>query len=157
MATRNGRPLARVAGVCVVALATLMAGVMPASASGGVLDRADYIMNQPYRQFAEIAAGREAPFDWTSDGCSYMPDTGGWKNYFKLVCAQHDFGYRNYGGRGQLKLDPDDDRREWIDDRFREELKRACDSDGAQGELSACQGVADAMYAATRLAGGLFF
>jgi hypothetical protein len=62
-------------------------------------------------------------FDWTSDGCSWTPAS--LKRLFKGPCAQHDFGYRNFGKN--LTLGRSESTRAWIDGRFREEMRRTCD------------------------------
>jgi Prokaryotic phospholipase A2 len=60
-------------------------------------------------------------FDWSTDYCSDSPDNPlGFD--FKLSCARHDFGYRNYKRLG-LFTSPTKSR---VDSAFYEDLKRKC-------------------------------
>lgn len=63
-------------------------------------------------------------FDWTTDGCSWTP--GYLASRFRGPCEEHDFGYRNFG-KG-LTLGRDETQRKFIDDRFRSEMDRVCDT-----------------------------
>lgn len=70
----------------------------------------------------------------------------------------HDFGYHNYGSpgpKGLRPLDPTENRRLAIDNRFLEEMERICDDQ--PGPLPDCQGAAQTMYQAVRLFGGPAF
>jgi hypothetical protein len=59
-------------------------------------------------------------FDWSTDYCSSSPDNPlGFD--FKLSCAHHDFGYRNYKAAGQF-----DANKSRLDSAFYEDLKRKC-------------------------------
>jgi phospholipase A2-like protein len=59
-------------------------------------------------------------FDWSTDYCSSSPDNPlGFD--FRLSCARHDFGYRNWKAVGQF---PGNKAR--IDSAFYEDLKRKC-------------------------------
>jgi hypothetical protein len=152
----SGRTV-RVVLAWLAAMCAVLGAAAPAVAETPV-QRAEVIMRQTYAEFAETAQNREPPFDWTTDGCSgrAIPNIGDWKGVFHRACVQHDFGYRNFGGRGELKLDPTESRRLWIDDRFLTEMTRIC-SDGGYGPLSPCLGTAYTIHSAVRAAGGTFF
>ncbi|GAB3797499.1 phospholipase [Micromonospora zhanjiangensis] len=59
-------------------------------------------------------------FDWSTDYCSSSPDNPLGFN-FKLSCARHDFGYRNYKAAGQFG-----GAKARLDSAFYEDLKRVC-------------------------------
>lgn len=59
-------------------------------------------------------------FDWSTDYCSSSPDNPlGFD--FKLSCARHDFGYRNYKAVGAF-----DANKSRLDSALYEDLKRKC-------------------------------
>jgi hypothetical protein len=59
-------------------------------------------------------------FDWSTDYCSSSPDNPlGFD--FRLSCARHDFGYRNYKKVGQFPAN-----KSRLDSAFYEDLKRKC-------------------------------
>jgi hypothetical protein len=59
-------------------------------------------------------------FDWSTDYCSSSPDNPlGFD--FKLSCARHDFGYRNYKAVDQF-----DTNKSRLDSAFYADLKRKC-------------------------------
>jgi hypothetical protein len=59
-------------------------------------------------------------FDWSTDYCSSSPDNPlGYD--FKLSCAHHDFGYRNYKDVGQFPANKDR-----LDSMLYADLKRKC-------------------------------
>ena len=59
-------------------------------------------------------------FDWSTDYCSNSPDNPlGFD--FRLSCARHDFGYRNYKAAGVFPAN-----KPRIDSYFYEDLKRRC-------------------------------
>lgn len=118
------------------------------------LQRADFLMNQTYRQFPAYAQRREAPFDWTADGCTATPWP--WSKVFRAACVIHDFGYRNYGNHGttRLHLDPTENRRKWIDERLLQEMQRIC-NDGRLG--LPCKSAATTIYGAVRAYGRSLF
>ncbi len=60
-------------------------------------------------------------FNWTTDYCSDSPDNPLGFN-FKLSCARHDFGYRNYKEMGQFTSSTKDR----VDSAFYADLKRKC-------------------------------
>jgi hypothetical protein len=66
------------------------------------------------------AAWADYAFDWSTDYCSSSPDNPlGFD--FKLSCAHHDFGYRNYKA---VSLFPANKSR--LDSMFYADLKRKC-------------------------------
>ena len=67
-------------------------------------------------QAAWVAYG----FDWSTDYCSDSPDNPlGFD--FRLSCARHDFGYRNYKAVGRFPAN-----KPRVDSAFYEDLKRKC-------------------------------
>lgn len=153
---KAGHRRAVVAGA--LALGALFGSAAPAAAQDSPRERAEEIMSLTYAEFAEVAARREKPFDWSTDGCTALgaPNLGNWQQVFRPACVQHDFGYRNFGRRGELDLDPTEARRTWIDDRFLVEMRRIC-SDTGQGLLSTCHLTAQVVHGGVRNAGGVFF
>ncbi|MEW2576842.1 phospholipase A2 [Streptomyces syringium] len=114
-------------------------------------------MSQTYQEFAESAQKQEAPFDWSTDSCS-PPTPTAWAKAFHRACVMHDFGYRNYGSpgpKGLHPLDPTENRRLAIDNRFLQEMQRICDDQ--PGVLPDCRGAAQLMHRAVRLLGGPAF
>jgi hypothetical protein len=87
-------------------------------------------------------------FDWTTDGCSWTPDT--WKTIFDGPCQQHDFGYRNFG-KG-LALGRSEAVRYYIDGRFLKEMRRVCSTWAIGPQRLVCVKTAKAMYSAVRVA-----
>ncbi len=64
---------------------------------------------------------RHPAFDWNTDLCTtrfMKPVAARYANYFRNACIRHDFGYRNYGRGGKLKLDPTETGRSRLDSRF---------------------------------------
>lgn len=117
--------------------------------------RADRIMRLSYKKFAK--AERVKPFNWRADGCSVPMEDFPYRKKFKRACDQHDFGYRNYGGRSRLKLSPTKATRQKIDDRFLDEMTRTC-TDAYKGRSRAkCRFVAANYYLAVRAVGGKAF
>lgn len=147
-------PSRRSGRLCVLAAAAVLAlgsPVAPAAAAPTVLQTADRIMGLSYDAFGEHP--RTAPFDWSTDGCTAVPEPLAGR--FRDACVQHDFGYRNYGSRGTLRLDPSDARRARIDRRFREEMRRVC-ADRHDGS-DTCLAQADLLYRGVVLFGGASF
>jgi Prokaryotic phospholipase A2 len=89
----------------------------------------------------------EAPFNWTSDGCS-LPAPVADNELFREACDLHDFGYRNYGHG--LALSPNEDTRNWIDDRFRDEMNRICDNTYSGWRNTSCRWDAGIYYGGVR-------
>ncbi|WP_149182533.1 phospholipase A2 [Streptomyces sp. TRM49041] len=119
-------------------------------------EQADSIMNLTYREFAETP--RIPPFNWTNDGCSAPTGNAPYVEVFRPACAQHDFGYRNYGGRHELKLSPTRETKNWIDGRFRTEMRHICD-DTYRLPMShlSCVNAAEAYYTAVQFGGDSSF
>ncbi|NLU70733.1 phospholipase A2 [Streptomyces sp. HNM0574] len=128
----------------------------PAPVEGTVREKADEIMNLTYRQFAQTP--HIAPYNWTNDGCSVPTGFEPYSKVFRPACELHDFGYRNYGGNWELKLSPTRETKQWIDGRFRTEMRRVCD-DTYRNPLSrqGCLRAADAYYGAVSLGGDKAF
>ncbi|MGW0735569.1 phospholipase A2 [Streptomyces sp. NPDC002851] len=152
------RTIAKAAAAAVTAVLLAVAPTASAHGNPHLIQGADRIMALPAEEFA--AAEHTPPFNWTSDGCS-VP--GGMAPYMKLftpACAQHDFGYRNYGTHADssLGLDPTPRRKKAIDDRFLEEIRRICDKE-RPGPIrhTACYGAAHAFYDAVRIGGAPAF
>jgi hypothetical protein len=59
-------------------------------------------------------------FNWTTDYCSTSPDNP-FGFPFRMSCARHDFGYRNYKAAGGF-----DANKSRLDSAFYEDLKRVC-------------------------------
>jgi hypothetical protein len=69
---------------------------------------------------ADQAAWTAYAFDWTTDYCSSSPDNPfGFR--FKLSCARHDFGYRNYKKAGTFAA-----HKARLDSGLYADLKRVC-------------------------------
>jgi hypothetical protein len=111
-------------GGLVAALAgVLLAGLVPVgTAVADTKSHAVDIVSQSYGDFLKTKRTGEAPFDWSSDGCSWTPAPWSWEQ--SGPCQLHDFGYRNFG-KG-LTLERTEDRRAWIDRRFLDEMRRNC-------------------------------
>lgn len=140
---------------------------------------ADSFMRMSYREFVEqkrsllLPSPYPSTFDWSSDGCS-GPGNGfiaraAYKDTFRKPCQQHDFGYRNYGSpeSGGLRLSPTRATRQWIDDRLRTEMRRACEQQKGDGgvwsdfwngaQKRACLIEAEAVYRVVRAEGDEYF
>ncbi|MDQ3790293.1 MAG: phospholipase [Actinomycetota bacterium] len=134
----------------VAAVAALSTSATTANAMDVRAD-ADRIMNLTYVDFANHP--RVAPFDWSTDGCTGIGES------FAPACVQHDFGYRNYGNQGALKLSPTEETRAWLDERFWHEMRRLCfDTHGPSGgATNGCLGAARVVYDGVRAFGGSSF
>jgi hypothetical protein len=87
-------------------------------------------------------------FDWSTDLCSDSPDNPlGFD--FKLSCARHDFGYRNYKAVGQFPAN-----KPRIDSYFYEDLKRKCATYNVFVR-PACLGLAWTYYQAVKAFGSV--
>ncbi|MGI5351317.1 phospholipase A2 [Streptomyces sp. CA-250714] len=131
----------------------------PASAPAdpAVRAQADRLMKLSYREFAK--ARHVAPFNWTTDGCSVPIGLTPYREVFRPACVQHDFGYRNYGRNHELKLDPTRKTKNWIDGRFRTEMRRICaDRYAEHRRLRNCRSAAETYYLGVQIGGdGAFF
>jgi hypothetical protein len=87
-------------------------------------------------------------FDWSTDYCSSSPDNPlGFD--FRLSCARHDFGYRNYKA---VSLFPSNKPR--LDSAFYEDLKRKCATYSAVVR-PACYSLAWTYYQAVKAFGSV--
>ncbi|RCH66875.1 hypothetical protein DT019_19990 [Streptomyces sp. SDr-06] len=86
-------------------------------------------------------------FDWSTDYCSKSPDNP-FGFPFKLSCARHDFGYRNYKAAGQFPAN-----KARVDSALYEDLKRVCSAYGGVKKTS-CDATAWTYYQAVRNLGG---
>jgi hypothetical protein len=69
---------------------------------------------------ANQSAWADYGFDWSTDYCSSSPDNPlGFD--FRLPCARHDFGYRNYKAVGLFSAN-----KSRVDSGFYEDMKRKC-------------------------------
>ncbi len=85
-------------------------------------------------------------FNWTTDYCSKSPDNP-FGFPFKLSCARHDFGYRNYKAAGQFPAN-----KARIDSALYEDLKRVCAPYGTAKKAS-CNATAWTYYQAVKALG----
>ncbi len=98
---------------------------------------------------ANQAAWAEYAFDWSTDYCSASPDKPlGFD--FRMPCARHDFGYRNYKAVGQFPAN-----KSRIDDYFYSDLRRKC-ATYSSWTRPACNDLAWTYYQAVRAFGGLW-
>ncbi|MFD7162198.1 phospholipase [Streptomyces violascens] len=82
-------------------------------------------------------------FDWSTDYCSNSPDNP-FGFPFKLSCARHDFGYRNYKAAGQFPANKDR-----LDSALYEDLKRVCTAYSGAKKTS-CNATAWTYYEAVK-------
>jgi hypothetical protein len=154
---RNIRSILGLAAVLGALALTLT--VTPAQADP-TRDFADSIMRMDYHSFESFARFQHpAPFDWSTDGCSF-PTPAPLQDLFRGPCTLHDFGYRNYGHG--LRLGSDENTRNWIDNRFLEEMQRLCRENFARWWQEAnkltCLSQAGTVWAAVRNFGrGAFY
>ncbi|WP_333776157.1 phospholipase [Streptomyces sp. IBSBF 3136] len=115
----------------------VLAGFTQTSASG-------------YNSWAAARANQSAwasyDFDWSTDYCSSSPDNPlGFP--FKMSCARHDFGYRNYKAAGTFSAN-----KARLDSALYEDLKRVCN--GYSGATkTACDSTAWTYYQAVKAFG----
>jgi len=133
-------------------LAAVIAAAGPPAAYNSTVARANQIMSMTYQQFA--GAAREAPFEWSSDGCSSPIPLDGYRIVFAPACRQHDFGYRNYGARWSQKLSPNQETKRWIDARFAQEMGRICNDDYVGPMVADCLAIAGLYFNAVARRGG---
>jgi hypothetical protein len=131
-------------------------GAQPA-AQTALLRAADGYMDADLDAFHAARARRPPPFDWGSNGCNFGEVTGPYQRLFDRACDRHDFGYRNYGGRG-LRLDPSERRRLRIDARLHEDLRSLCARHHPTlAARAACNSAAASVYATVLGAGSPWF
>jgi hypothetical protein len=88
----------------------------------------------------------EYGFDWSTDLCSSSPDNPlGFD--FRLSCARHDFGYRNYRAAGRFSAN-----KSRLDDAFYADLQRRC-ATYSSAARPACYSLAWVYYQAVRAFG----
>jgi hypothetical protein len=138
------------------AVTALVLGSGPAEAAT-VRQRADELMKLSYQDF--VHHKKVKPFDWSNDGCSSPIPGDPYRAVFHDACLQHDFGYRNYGGQGRLKLEPTRKMKDWIDQNFKGETHRICNDRYATQFLprDACYGASEAYYLAVHTFGDSSF
>lgn len=71
----------------------------------------------------------DSRLNWSTDFCSGLaPLFIEWVNEFLNACRRHDFGYRNFGMKDSSSraLDPTEERRSLIDDRFLADMMDVC-------------------------------
>ncbi|MFC8827389.1 phospholipase A2 [Streptomyces sp. NPDC057137] len=124
-------------------LALTAGATTPIATAADVRGEADPIMPLGANDF--VNHPQNPPFDWSNDGCTWWPD-----GIFFAPCAQHDFGYRNYGRHGstQLRLSPTPETKAWIDERFWHGMRHACITHYPEGSTARnlCLGEAKVMY-----------
>ncbi|MBO1334106.1 phospholipase [Streptomyces sp. VRA16 Mangrove soil] len=85
-------------------------------------------------------------FDWSTDYCSSSPDNPlGFP--FKMSCARHDFGYRNYKAAGTFSAN-----KSRLDDALYADLKRVCAGYSGVSKTS-CDSTAWTYYQAVKAFG----
>ncbi|MEV5977992.1 phospholipase A2 [Streptomyces sp. NPDC052114] len=134
----------RKAFLAATACLALAAGASPSpAAADDIRAEADRLMGLSRIDF--VNHPKNPPFDWENDGCTWWPD-----GVFFEACAQHDFGYRNYGNHGStgLRLSPTPETKAWIDERFWHQMRAACIENYPEGstERNWCLGEAKVMY-----------
>ncbi|THA48663.1 hypothetical protein E6R62_28965 [Streptomyces sp. A1136] len=85
-------------------------------------------------------------FDWTTDYCTTSPDNP-FGFPFRMACARHDFGYRNYGAAGLFRA-----YKPRLDDAFHADLKRVC-AHYAGARRASCLSTAWTYYQAVKTFG----
>lgn len=145
--------------ICTVLLlfAALGAGASPAWAaeppppSDPATARANELMAMSAADFVAADKGGFG-FELSSDGCSNPTALG--IRFQDDTCVQHDFGYRNYGNRFGKGLSPTRATKDWIDQRFQEEMLRACEEYvGSPGPSQECVDEANAVFYAVSTRG----
>lgn len=103
---------------------------------------------------ADFTKARDAQnlscLNWSSDGCSYVPDKVRGVYDFKPSCRRHDFGYRNYKKQNRCSQKFKDS----IDQNFKKDMKNYCHNKYKhwyqKGEKKLCQEAADKYYDGVR-------
>lgn len=85
-------------------------------------------------------------FDWSTDYCSTSPDNP-FGFPFKISCARHDFGYRNYKAAGTFSAN-----KSRLDSALYADLGRVCDNYSGATE-AACNSTAWTYYQAVKAFG----
>ena len=163
----TARPFRQVLAAVVAAVLSvsgLVAGqrAVALGPSAPSLDRAIAVFYRDTASFLVLKRLRGGGFDWSDDGCSVppslrvsVPALSYASRVFVDECRQHDFAYRNFGGR--LHLDTSAARRRSVDSFFYAQLRRRCSRADMRGVLRrrVCLGYARAFYYAVRMFGRL--
>ncbi|KAI1959365.1 hypothetical protein LOZ58_004636 [Ophidiomyces ophidiicola] len=88
-----------------------------------------------------------AHLDWSSDGCSYVPNAPAGFNFLN-ACYRHDFGYRNYKKQRRFSRA----NRKRIDVLFRTDMRGLCENYRAK---RTCRAAANLYYTGVRMFGGI--
>lgn len=141
----------------VSAVLALPAALIPAgSAAAAPADKLQVLSSwtqtsaSSYNAWAAARANQGAwsayGFNWSTDYCSSSPDNP-FGFPFKMSCARHDFGYRNYKAVGRF-----DAHKSRLDSAFYEDLKRVCNRYSG-GTRTACNSTAWTYYQAVQAFG----
>lgn len=100
---------------------------------------------------------KQPTLNWNTDGCSVpavaretIKLAATYASKFQDPCVRHDFGYRNFGGKSSLKLDPSSEMRARIDGLLLTDMRTKSSS-------TTDNVAASAFYTAVRAAGHLFY
>lgn len=159
-APRSPRSPSRRAASALAAAATaaVLALAPPSSAAAAavpadkplVLSRWTQPNAASYRAWTEAREDRDAwapyGFDWSTDYCTTSPDNP-FGFPFRLACARHDFGYRNYRAAGRFAAAKDR-----LDEAFHADLRRVC-ATYPTARRATCDSTAWTYYQAVRLLG----
>jgi hypothetical protein len=120
------------------------------------------VFYRPTASFLVLKARHAGGYDWSDDGCSVptvlrlsVSTLEYFARTFVAECEQHDFAYRNFGGR--LRLDPSRTRRRSVDRFFLARLRERCRRADitAAGRRTSCLAYARVFYDAVRAFGRL--
>ncbi|MFE9496563.1 phospholipase [Streptomyces collinus] len=143
-------------GFAASAMAVLTVTATATAATAAPADKPQVLANftqttaSSYNAWAAARANQSAwaayAFDWSTDYCSSSPDNPlGFP--FKMSCARHDFGYRNYKAAGIFSAN-----KARLDSALYEDLKRVCN--GYSGATkTACNSTAWTYYQAVKAFG----
>ncbi|MFF4843382.1 phospholipase [Streptomyces collinus] len=143
-------------GLAASAMAVLTVTATATAAAAAPADKPQVLANftqttaSSYNAWAAARANQSAwaayAFDWSTDYCSSSPDNPlGFP--FKMSCARHDFGYRNYKAAGTFSAN-----KARLDSALYEDLKRVCN--GYSGATkTACNSTAWTYYQAVKAFG----
>ena len=119
------------------------------------------IYYQSTAEFMAVKRRRPAGFDWGDDGCSVPPSLRVALRTLRYAarmfadeCRQHDFAYRNFGGR--MGLDRSEAQRAVVDRHFYEQMKLRCRRAlSGRVQRAMCRLYARAFYMSVRAFGHL--
>ncbi|MCZ0990047.1 phospholipase [Streptomyces diastatochromogenes] len=143
-------------GLAASALALITVTATATAATAAPADKPQVLSNftqttaSSYNAWAAARADQSSwasyGFDWSTDYCSDSPDNPlGFP--FKMSCARHDFGYRNYKAAGTFSAN-----KARLDSALYEDLKRVCA--GYSGATkTACTSTAWTYYQAVKAFG----